>query len=336
MTSPLKPSETVRQLDLHVIGQVEAKRTLAVAIYTHFPKMPWPEDATVDITKSNILLTGPTGTGKTLLCETLAKILDVPFVTADATSLAQTEYVSEEIEAMLQRLVDRANGEMARAQRGIIFIDEIDKLRSISGQARAASGESVQHALLKIMEGAPVRLKSGQHIDTTHILFICGGAFVGLEKILEKTHTFGFITTSDDQNQKIINRLNSRVKPTDLREFGLIPEFAGRLPIVARLQDLTREMLVRIMIEPRSAIFRQFAEILREDGIKLTIARGVFEQIAELAMEYKAGARSLRGIFEEMMTGVLYAIPDTPGLSEVIISSLFEEAQLISQPTPTT
>lgn len=336
MTSPLKPSEIVRQLDLHVIGQVEAKRTLAVAIYTHFRKMAWATDATVDITKSNILLIGPTGTGKTLLCETLAKILDVPFVTADATSLAQTEYVSEEIEAMLHRLLDRASGDMVRAQRGIIFIDEIDKLRSISGQARAASGESVQHALLKIMEGAPVRLKSGQHIDTTHILFICGGAFVGLDKILEKTHTFGFISTSDDQNQKIINRLNSRVKPTDLREFGLIPEFAGRLPIVARLQDLSREMLVRIMIEPRSAIFRQFAEILREDGIKLSIARLVFEQIAELAMEYKAGARSLRGIFEEMMTSVLYAIPDTPGLSEVIITSLFEEAQLISQPAPAT
>jgi ATP-dependent Clp protease ATP-binding subunit ClpX len=336
MTSPLKPSEIVRQLDLHVIGQVEAKRTLAVAIYTHFRKMAWAESGAVDITKSNILLIGPTGTGKTLLCETLAKILDVPFVTADATSLAQTEYVSEEIEAMLHRLLDRANGDMARAQRGIIFIDEIDKLRSISGQARAASGESVQHALLKIMEGAPVRLKSGQHIDTTHILFICGGAFVGLEKILEKTHTFGFISTSDDQNEKIINRLNSRVKPTDLREFGLIPEFAGRLPIVARLQDLTREMLVRIMIEPRSAIFRQFAEILREDGIKLSISRNVFEQIAELAMEYKAGARSLRGIFEEMMTSVLYAIPDTPGLSEVRITSLFEEAQLISQPSPAT
>ncbi len=336
MSSPLKPSEIVRQLDQHVIGQNDAKRTLAVAIYTHFRKMAWSESGAVDITKSNILLIGPTGTGKTLLCETLAKILDVPFVTADATSLAQTEYVSEEIEAMLHRLLDRADGDMERAQRGIIFIDEIDKLRSISGQARAASGESVQHALLKIMEGAPVRLKSGQHIDTTHILFICGGAFVGLDKILEKTHTFGFISTSDDQNEKIIYRLNSRVKPTDLREFGLIPEFAGRLPIVARLQDLTRDMLVRIMIEPRSAIYRQFAEILREDGIKLSVARTVFEQIAELAMEYKAGARSLRGIFEEMMTGVLYAIPDTPGLSEVIITSLFEEAQLISQPAPAT
>ncbi|MDD2741106.1 MAG: ATP-dependent Clp protease ATP-binding subunit ClpX [Rhodocyclaceae bacterium] len=336
MSSPLKPSEIVRQLDQHVIGQNDAKRTLAVAIYTHFRKMAWAANATVDVTKSNILLIGPTGTGKTLLCETLARILDVPFVTADATSLAQTEYVSEEIEAILQRLLDRAGGDMARAQQGIIFIDEIDKLRSISGQARAASGESVQHALLKIMEGAPVRLKSGPHIDTTHVLFICGGAFVGLDKILEKTHTFGFISTSDEQNEKIIERLNSRVKPTDLREFGLIPEFAGRLPIIARLQDLSREMLVRIMIEPRSAIFRQFAEILREDGIKLSISRNVFEQIAELAMEYKAGARSLRGIFEEMMTAVLYAIPDTPGLSEVRITSLFEEAALISHPTPGT
>ena len=336
MPSPLKPSEIVRQLDQHVIGQEDAKRTLAVAIYTHFRKMAWAENVTVDVTKSNILLIGPTGTGKTLLCETLAKILDVPFVTADATSLAQTEYVSEEIEAMLHRLLDRADGNMERAQRGIIFIDDIDKLRSISGQSRAASGESVQHALLKIMEGAPVRLKSGEHIDTTHVLFICGGAFVGLDNILEKTHTFGFISTSDDQNEKIIKRLNSRVKPTDLREFGLIPEFAGRLPIIARLKDLTREMLVRIMIEPRSAIFRQFAEILREDGIKLSINRSVFEQIAELAMEYKAGARSLRGIFEEMMTSVLYAIPDTPGLSEVRITSLFEEAQLISQTTTTT
>ena len=332
MTSPIKPSEIVRQLNQHVVGQEDAKRTLAVAIYTHFRKMAWAEHGAVDITKSNILLIGPTGTGKTLLCETLAKILDVPFVTADATSLAQTEYVSEEIEAMLQRLVDRASGDMGRAQRGIIFIDEIDKLRSISGQARAASGESVQHALLKIMEGAPVRLKSGLHIDTTHVLFICGGAFVGLDKILEKTHTFGFITTSEDQNEKIIDRLNSRVKPTDLREFGLIPEFAGRLPIVARLQDLTRDMLVRIMIEPRSAIYRQFAEILREDGIKLSIARAVFEQIAELAMEYKAGARSLRGIFEEMMTGVLYTIPDATDISEVVITSLFEEAQLVKAP----
>ncbi len=332
MTLTIKPSEIVRQLSQHVVGQDDAKRTLAVAIYTHFRKMAWAERGTVDVTKSNILLIGPTGTGKTLLCETLAKILDVPFVTADATSLAQTEYVSEEIEAMLQRLLERAGGDLARAQRGIIFIDEIDKLRSISGQARAASGESVQHALLKIMEGAPVRLKSGPHIDTTHILFICGGAFVGLDKILEKTHTFGFISTADEQNEKIIERLNNRVKPTDLRDFGLIPEFAGRLPIVARLQDLTREMLVRIMIEPRSAIYRQFAEILREDGIKLSIAGAVFEQIAELAIEYKAGARSLRGIFEEMMTGVLYVLPDSSDIVEVVITSLFEDAQLLRAP----
>ena len=336
MPQALKPSEIVRQLNEHVIGQEAAKRTLAVAIYAHYRRMAHVAVDAIELSKSNILLIGPTGTGKTLLCETLGRILDVPFVTADATSLAQSQFVGDEIEAILHRLLDRANGDLTRAQRGIVFVDEVDKLKAVDGQTRSTSGESVQHALLKIMEGAPVRLKSGQHIDTTHILFICGGAFVGLEKILEKTHTFGFISTSDDQNEKIINRLNSRVKPTDLREFGLIPEFAGRLPIVARLQDLSREMLVRIMIEPRSAIFRQFAEILREDGIKLSINRSVFEQIAELAMEYKAGARSLRGIFEEMMTSVLYAIPDTPGLSEVIITSLFEEAQLIRQPAPAT
>ncbi|MBU3695762.1 ATP-dependent Clp protease ATP-binding subunit ClpX [Dechloromonas sp.] len=327
----MKPSDIVRLLDEHVVGQDEAKKTLAVAIYTHYRKMSWAANSAVDIMKSNILLIGPTGTGKTLLCETLARVLDVPFVTADATSLAQTEFVSEEIEAILQRLLDRAGGDLTRAQHGIVFIDEIDKLKAASDQARAASGESVQHALLKIMEGSPVRLRTG-HIDTTHILFICGGAFVGLDKILEKTHTFGFITTSDNQNEKIVERLNSRVKPTDLRDFGLIPEFAGRLPIVARLNDLTRDMLVRIMIEPRNAIYRQFAEILRENGVELRIARLVFEQIAELAIEYKAGARSLRGIFEEMMTDVLYAIPDHPGIRQVVITSLFEPPQLLSAP----
>jgi ATP-dependent Clp protease ATP-binding subunit ClpX len=169
----------------------------------------------------------------------------------------------------------------------------------------------VQHALLKIMEGAPVRLKHGRHIDTTHILFICGGAFVGLDNILAKTHTFGFISTTGGDDQNILDRLNARVKPTDLLEFGLIPEFAGRLPIVARLHDLsTREMLVRIMTEPRNAIYRQFARSCRAEGVELTIEPLVFEQIAELAIEYKAGARSLRGIFEEMITPVLYVVPD--------------------------
>src|SRR5574343_1168832 len=308
----LKPSEIVTRLDEHVIGQDEAKRTLAVAIYAHFRRMANTTADSVELTKSNILLIGPTGTGKTLLCETLARILDLPFVTADATSLAQTQFVGDEIEAILHRLLDRAGGDLEKAQRGIVFVDEVDKLKAVDGQSRATSGESVQHALLKIMEGAPVKLKDGRHIDTTHILFICGGAFVGLEHILTQTHTFGFIATSDADDQAILNRLNARVKPTDLLEFGLIPEFAGRLPIVARLHELSEDLLVRILTEPKNAIYRQFKAVLATDGVELTVEPAVFRQMAELAIEYKAGARSLRGIFEEMMNDVMYVVPDHP------------------------
>ena len=329
MPAQLKPSEIVRQLSEHVIGQEDAKRTLAVAIYAHFRRMA--ANATVDaveLSKSNILLIGPTGTGKTLLCETLARILDLPFVTADATSLAQTQFVGDEIEAILHRLVDRANGDLARAQRGIVFVDEVDKLKAIGGQARATSGESVQHALLKIMEGAPVKLRDGRLIDTTHVLFICGGAFVGLDHILTKTHTFGFISTAEGDDQKILERLNARVKPTDLLEFGLIPEFAGRLPIVTRLHELSQDLLVRILTEPKNAIYRQFKAMLAADGVDLQVESTVFRQMAELAIEYKAGARSLRGIFEEMMTDVMYAVPDNPGIRRVHIRSLFEPAEI--------
>jgi endopeptidase Clp ATP-binding regulatory subunit ClpX/cell division topological specificity factor MinE len=223
MPSLLKPSEIVARLSEHVIGQDAAKKTLAVAIYAHFRRQAASTVDSVELSKSNILLIGPTGTGKTLLCETLARILELPFVTADATSLAQTQFVGDEIEAILHRLLDRADGDLARAQRGIVFIDEIDKLKAIGGPARATSGESVQHALLKIMEGAPVRLRDGRHIDTTQILFICGGAFVGLEQILDRTHGFGFISAAGDDDRQILERLNARIKPTDLLEFGLIP-----------------------------------------------------------------------------------------------------------------
>ena len=329
MSAQLKPSEIVRLLSEHVIGQEEAKRTLAVAIYGHFRRMAANamEDS-VELTKSNILLIGPTGTGKTLLCETLARILNVPFVTADATSLAQTQFVGDEIEAILHRLLDRANGEIERAQRGIVFVDEVDKLKAVGGEARATSGESVQHALLKIMEGAPVRLKDGRHIDTTNILFICGGAFVELDRILTKTQTFGFISTTGGDDQKILERLNARIKPTDLLEFDLIPEFAGRLPIVTRLHDLTQDMLIRILTEPKNALYRQFRAMLAADGVDLQIDPTVFRQMAELAIEYKAGARSLRGIFEEMMTDVMYAVPDNPAIRRVVIRSLFERAEI--------
>ena len=330
----MKPSEIVRQLNEHVVGQDDAKKILAVAVYSHFKRTAATrrDDAPVELVKSNILLIGPTGTGKTLLCETLSRILDVPFVTADATTLAQTEYVGAEIEAILQRLLDKAGGDLEKAQRGIVFIDEVDKLKAISGQARAASGENVQHALLKIMEGASVRLKSGHYIDTTQILFICGGAFVGLADILARTHSFGFISTSADDSQKILDRLNARVKPTDLYEFGLIPEFAGRLPVIARLQDLDRGMLVRIMVEPKNSIYNQFREIMKSEGVELLIEAPVFEQIADLAIEYKAGARSLRGIFEEMITPVLYVVPDNPAVKRVVIPSLFEDARFFGAP----
>ena len=330
LAKEVTPSLIVRYLDQYVIGQESAKKVLAVAVYSHYRKISLVQQAG-NVAKSNVLLIGNSGTGKTLMCETLSRMLGVPFVTANATSLAQTQYVNQEIEAALLRLIDRAGGDIARAQLGIVFIDEIDKLKAGKSEARVTSGESVQHALLKIMEGAPVKFEDGRYIDTTNILFICGGAFVGLEKIMSKTHGFGFIATSDSDDQNILERLNKRVKPTDLFEFGLIPEFTGRLPIVARFDDLSREMLARIMSVPKNAIYRQFVDIFRAEGVDLVVAPRVFEQIAEIAMEYKTGARSLRGIFEELITPVLYLVPDNPDIVCVEINSLFEEPQLVRQ-----
>lgn len=330
LAKEVTPSLIVRYLDQYVIGQEAAKKVLAVAVYSHYRKISLVQQAG-NVAKSNVLLIGNSGTGKTLMCETLSRMLGVPFVTANATSLAQTQYVNQEIEAALLRLIDRAGGDIARAQLGIVFIDEIDKLKAGKSEARVTSGESVQHALLKIMEGAPVKFEDGRYIDTTNILFICGGAFVGLEKIMSKTHGFGFIATSDSDDQNILERLNKRVKPTDLFEFGLIPEFTGRLPIVARFDDLSREMLARIMSVPKNAIYRQFVDIFRAEGVDLVVAPRVFEQIAEIAIEYKTGARSLRGIFEELITPVLYLVPDNPDIVRVEINSLFEEPQLVRQ-----
>jgi len=325
------PSAIVRYLDQYVIGQDEAKKVLAVAVYSHYRKIATLRNEQGLIGKSNVLLVGPSGTGKTLLCDTLSRMLNVPFVTADATSLAQTKYVNEEIEAALQRLLDKADGDVANAQHGIIFIDEIDKLKATNAQSGTSSGESVQHALLKIMEGSPVKLTGNQYIDTGNILFICGGAFVGLENIMAKTHGFGFIATSADDNQNILDRLNKRVKPTDLFEFGLIPEFTGRLPVIAKLHDLSKPMLVSIMSVAKNSIYHQYIEIFRGEGVELNIGRRVFEQIAEIAMEYKTGARSLRGIFEELITPILYLIPDNPEICKVEIDSLFEDARFFKR-----
>jgi ATP-dependent Clp protease ATP-binding subunit ClpX len=333
LESQLTPSVIVRHLDQYVVGQDDAKKLLAVAVYAHYKKLARSREDGLEITKSNVLLVGPTGTGKTLICESLSRLLKVPFVTADATSLAQSRFVNDEIEAILERLHDKAEGDLARTQHGIVFIDEIDKLRSgADARGHGTSGESVQHALLKIMEGAPVRLRSGQYLDTTNVLFICGGAFVGLDEIMSASHGFGFVATTNDDNQRILSRLNARVKPTDLVEFGLIPEFTGRLAIVARLQDLSREMLVRIMTEPRNCIYRQFRAILKNEGVDLVVAPRAFEELADLAIEYKSGARSLRGLFEEMITPILYAVPDHPEVKRVEIASLFVEPRYLRSP----
>ena len=322
----ITPSSIVHYLDQYVIGQEDAKKILAVAVYAHFRKVARARSDRSRMAKSNVLLIGSSGTGKTLMCETLSRVLDVPFVTAEATSLSHTRFVNEEIEAVLQRLVDRGDGDMDKAQNGIVFIDEIDKLKAQEGEQRGSSGESVQHALLKIMEGSQVKLATGQYIDTTNILFICGGAFVGLDEIIRsQTHGYGFIATSKGDNQKILDRLNTRVKPTDLFTYGLIPEFTGRLPIIARFHDLTSEMLVRIMTDTKNSIYGQFRDIFGDEGVELVVEPRVFEQIAELAIEYKTGARSLRGIFEELITPVLYVVPDARGLRRVVYTSLFTD-----------
>jgi len=325
----IKPSTIVGYLDQYVIGQDDAKKIVAVAVYSHYKKINRAQREHVRITKSNVLMIGSSGTGKTLMCETLSRFLSVPFVTAEATSLAQTRYVNEELDAILQRLVDDANGDIDKAQSGIVFIDEIDKLKASDRQPRGTSGEGVQHALLKIMEGAPVRMGNGQYLDTTNVLFICGGAFVGLSEIMSQTHGYQFISTTNQDNQKILERLNTRVKPTDLFTFGLIPEFTGRLPIVAHFQDLTRKMLVRIMSEPRDSIYAQFREIFKSEGVELTIEPMVFDQIAEIAYEYKTGARSLRGIVEELITPILFVVPDDSSIRQVRISSLFSEPSFV-------
>jgi ATP-dependent Clp protease ATP-binding subunit ClpX len=324
-----KPSAIVRGLDDYVVGQDEAKRILAVAVYSHYRKLAGRQGHALRVAKSNLLLIGPTGTGKTLTCETLSRLLDVPFVTAEATSLAQTRFVNDEIEAILARLIDRAGGDVARAGRGIVFIDEIDKLKAPRGETRATSGENVQHALLKIMEGAKIRLGDGRYVDTTDVLFVCGGAFTGLAEIMAQSKSYGYIATKDDDNRRILERLNSRVKPTDLFAYGLIPEFTGRLPIVARFGELSRDLLARIMTEPRDSLYAQFREMFAQEGVDLVVAKRVFEQIAEIAIEYRTGARSLRGIFEELVAPILYVVPDDPGIRRVEIASLFADPLLV-------
>lgn len=343
------PSEIKEKLDEYIVGQDEVKRVLAVAVYNHYKRLNYNltkqenDSDDVELEKSNILMVGPTGSGKTLLAKTLAKVLKVPFAAADATTLTEAGYVGDDVENILLKLIQNADYDIEKAQRGIIYIDEIDKIARKTQNVsitRDVAGEGVQQALLKILEStvASVPPQGGRkhphqemiQIDTTNILFICGGAFVGLDKIIEAREndtTLGFNAKIESQEEKIKKNLIKDIQPNDLIKFGLIPEFIGRLPVVVGLDELDEDALVKILTEPKNSIIKQYDLMFKIDGINIEFSEAAIRMIAKKAIELKTGARGLRTIIESKMNKLMYEAPSYKDVEKIIVTDKFIELE---------